>query len=852
MQMDSPTTRLRIGIAFVVALAAVATLATFAGAVSAGVFPRGGFDPEDTNVPYLAWRGEQVRLVKCFTQEELARGGALNGFPVGTFVIEDWSGDPHQRPQFEDNFLGVATAGPFEGIGEEAGKLCFAQDIVSLKPGIAIVKLTVTPQNEGLSELPAAKHQFMVAWMSINNPANVEDIGPLSVPATEPPAALCEQVVEFQCVDFTVRATPETTAAALNQVQVTVKGTIPMEGNFDELNAQMGRAAGTPLTLPDDWALWAQTSLGARTSAQGSDHNPCLWDIHDEFTGVPGGGATPVAGDNHTQYPTASDCTVGPSAPGKDEVDSGAEGGGDEFGPFTRFVHSFALEVPAGVQPVGTTIAPQTFPFTIGPFDPKRRDTSYIPDGYLNEGDAPMPSVRVDAGIGANSGAPGDISGVGMLVPVDKHAVYNANEAHPLWAPYYGAFIPATAAERCNNIDLVTAQQLDPNFGLCTTASGIDGPAKGNNFEGFLVNSSQGGLYHYWDFTFGISRGTPDEFTNPITDLTCPPFAQVDFDTEFPPPLAGPTGISTASAYTDEHGEVRFGFAPGINFFFGNLPIVFNANNGCDIQGISPLGTATISAIARYPYQPVTAADVPGDETVTKTVTSAFNKQITCAPKGPGLANQVGFICTATAIGIDNTPFVNETVCFISNVEGIMAGGPTVTPPNGLTGAAVLCELTNDSGQASIEIFGKGDLNVIAFFVDEGLLRFIQLSPPTTVSVPGPSTGTQTVVTSTQAPTNSQIVSVGGKTVPTQKGTPAAQKKAQLLSARLVYSKSGRKLVVRVKSTKAKAKIRVVMRGLRGKTIATAVRTVRTNRAVQVPNLKIVRSVNRVSVSVLS
>ena len=101
MKRESITTRLRIGIASVVALAAVATLATFAGAASAGQVFQGevGFDPEATNVPYLAWRGEQVRLVKCFTEEEL--GAAFEqGLPVGTFVIEDWSGDPHQRPNF--------------------------------------------------------------------------------------------------------------------------------------------------------------------------------------------------------------------------------------------------------------------------------------------------------------------------------------------------------------------------------------------------------------------------------------------------------------------------------------------------------------------------------------------------------------------------------------------------------------------------------------------------------------------------------------------------------------------------------------------------------------------------------
>jgi hypothetical protein len=328
----------------------------------------------------------------------------------------------------------------------------------------------------------------------------------------------------------------------------------------------------------------------------------------------------------------------------------------------------------------------------------------------------------------------------------------------------------------------------------------------------------------------------------------------VNFAEEFPNPLAGPEGFAVSSVYTDEHGEARVGFAPGINFFFGNLPIVFNANGGCDIQGINPLGTAAITAIGRYPYQPVTAPDMFGDQVVNKVVTSAFNKAITCVPKGPGLANQAAFICTAVAIGIDNTGFQNETVCFISNAEAIMPISPQVPPPGGLTGPALTCVLTDQNGRAQVEIFGKGNINVIASFIEEHLLRFIQLVPPTTVPIPGPSTSATQPVTSTTAPSNAQVVSLGGSVSPTTpKGTkPATAKKATLLSARLVYTKSGRKLVVRVRSTKAKAKIRVVLRGAHGRTLATAIRTIRTNRAVTVQQLRIPRSVTRVTVSVLS
>src|SRR5215211_2298901 len=94
-------------------------------------------DPQNTNVPYLAWDGEQIRLVKCFTPAELPVVG------VGRFVIEDWSGASFQKPAFENSGLGGTdgTAVEFAGAGEEAGNFCYATDVVSLKPGLAVIKM---------------------------------------------------------------------------------------------------------------------------------------------------------------------------------------------------------------------------------------------------------------------------------------------------------------------------------------------------------------------------------------------------------------------------------------------------------------------------------------------------------------------------------------------------------------------------------------------------------------------------------------------------------------------------------------------------------------------------------------
>src|ERR687886_778554 len=46
-------------------------------------------DPQLTNIPYLAWRGEQVRLVKCFPF--IPANAAIT---QTDFILVDWSGDP--------------------------------------------------------------------------------------------------------------------------------------------------------------------------------------------------------------------------------------------------------------------------------------------------------------------------------------------------------------------------------------------------------------------------------------------------------------------------------------------------------------------------------------------------------------------------------------------------------------------------------------------------------------------------------------------------------------------------------------------------------------------------------------
>ena len=70
-------------------------------------------DPQTTNVPYVAWVGEKVRLVKC-----VATAGE-NGHPlggVGDFNTVDWSGFATIQPSYFPS--NAQSRSSFAGQGE--------------------------------------------------------------------------------------------------------------------------------------------------------------------------------------------------------------------------------------------------------------------------------------------------------------------------------------------------------------------------------------------------------------------------------------------------------------------------------------------------------------------------------------------------------------------------------------------------------------------------------------------------------------------------------------------------------------------------------------------------------------
>src|ERR1700736_4662039 len=198
MKVSRVLTRLRLGFVACLVLVTAGIVISAAGAQTpGGGLPPGSaqgpnsdvgspaFDPQQTNVPYLAWRGEEVRLVKCDplipvpdnNGVTVTDGGFFSGSNYSVF-IEDWSGT--QLNSFEGPHPVADTFAVFkapEGSPHQ-GEGCIAADFISNKPGLAIIKLSVSGGN-GVQILV---HEFLVGWMRVNSAA-MTNAGSVTEPA---------------------------------------------------------------------------------------------------------------------------------------------------------------------------------------------------------------------------------------------------------------------------------------------------------------------------------------------------------------------------------------------------------------------------------------------------------------------------------------------------------------------------------------------------------------------------------------------------------------------------------------------------------------------------------------------
>jgi hypothetical protein len=443
-------------------------------------------------------------------------------------------------------------------------------------------------------------------------------------------------------------------------------------------------------------------------------------------------------------------------------------------------------------------------------------------------------------GILCGPGSGGSFTGAGCT-GVDKHVVRSRDlsgiaNPHNLDAPFYAAYIPATDAPD------------PPTAGVYpSAASGVSGVNGANNFPAFLNAENP---YHYWDHTFDLTNFPPGGNVS-----RCFRF--------FGQRRTGPIGSTTVSVYSDEHGEAQAWFDPGgvggHGFFFDRIPGVrINANGGCDLQGVGVLGTSSITAVARYPYEPVTLPDVTSNA-VGKTVNNLFNKSISCVNKGniPDVAR----LCTITALDINGRPFGivpgtdpprNEIVCFSiqdGSSVAIERGFTSVDDPR--PGTNRVCGLLNDQGILQVVVLSSvgRPVDLIADFTDQELFRdcFVDFTPGgagNCIAQGGTGGGTTPPPAGTTGTGQTTVV------IPANKTSHAKFTVAYTRIVRPVNHRRYLQLRINSKSKKrGRVKIRIRITDRKGRS-RTVTRRVRVNRAVRLYGLPLT-GVKRIKVTVL-
>ncbi len=785
---------MRTKLKLVLVLASLGVLGTLAmaGTASAGKIHFEAGDPMTTNVPYVAWAGEEVRLVKCIDDEEGDWEGTSAEWAIVDSSVRQRSGDLRDPVFFDDT---DRRTGAFPGAGEQAGRTCWAIDVDSVNPGMTRIKMAIDG-NEGLPGSPTMKHDFLVIWLNMSAPVLTE----LSN-AAFPGISLGDPLGDGNFIP-----TGGAYGDGLIRAQVT--------GSFTDLH-------GAARTLPADWA-----ALAGVYAFDTSGYNPSAWDIHDDQAATEGHTATSMCG-GLALIDAVDNCL-----------------GGGETGRFSRLVGGTQAD------PVGT----------FGPFDPARPETSFLPDGKLDAGDAPMPAARIDVELAG---------GVGALAAADKHRLYSRNRtgaasaafpgnAHNLYAPFYVSLLPG---------------DISQTSVLRYTTSGVTGPIA-NNFPGYqsgFVMFSDARTYHFWDLLNPHSRGA----LNACRDVGGT--GQVGPGGFIPTP----TGVDAATVYTDEHGEAILRFLPDVG-----AALTPDSNGRCDlgeIGGPALLGTATISAEALDPYQ-LTFNAPRISNTLTKNVFELAGKSLDCLPKS---ANEA--FCVEVIRDIRGNPVVGAEVSFTREPRGLIIPASIALGGYDTRGQTIVSTTadevrvrTNALGQAGVEIkstlpglvdldaenvgtrnggFGVQRVRCIRFAGNGTTLPTdgptcvaptdggtpIPVTPPTTGGGGGGGGGTVT------APPAATVVSLAGNPVPAAQ-TPAAKPAAKaaalkLTSARLVFKNGKRYLVVRVNGSAKTAKVRITLVMRTGKASKPVVRSIRTNKAVVVSNLQVSKHVRTVRVA---
>ena len=755
-------------------------------------------------------------------------------FPAG-YTANWYLVDPLNWPDFEPQ-VDVGSVRILNG--------CAIGTWISDKPGLAAIKLIV----HNTAGANVYEKQFLVGWMILNKPVATGG-------GTVDAADFCtkDDISTFTADSIRLlgpysncyHADPPVDPR--HRINITVKGTLPLEADFSNYGL------GDHLTLPDDWGKWA---AAAARSTDDNDRPPAItnWDNHDDSLTTEGHTITAPLGTQCPADPNVEEIYVN-----FDAVDNCTST--DDLGGFSTV---FGKQSRAG--------------FTVGPFDPIYAQDTMLSDGKVDAGDAPMPAAQIDVTIKDNNVLdPTDIGGVGYLYESDKTDVYSRDglgteKAHNFYAPFYSQYIPATARP---------ADAAGSVYGAAPP-SGIDGSGDADGFGGFLTSSPH--LYDNWDFAWTTSRHG-DAYSKCLFSQVLPGLH------EYYRPL--PYGVNAVSVYTDEAGEANVNFVPGLGMYFDNLAAANkNLNNGCDLEGVDPIGKAEVDVVAKYPYQPVTARAVAADP-VNFTVHNLFKKTLTVFSKGVDknniVSNSVAKIVLAHAQDIDGSPLAYELVCWMadSNAAGFRIYAGTLPMPTAADPAATitldpwhallttyedpwgihrLCTFTDRWGNTAIEVFNsnKTKVDVVAEFVFEGILRdtIADFGAAALGQTPGTTSADGPPAAHVPTPTTLQQAVAVGSTGPVLAAKPAVKtiksKQAKLHKkflhkirfAKVVtpFHKKA-KLIVRVNGKAGMVGLRITI--LKGGKAHTFTRFVPANHKMAVKNLSIPHQAAKVTVKLI-
>lgn len=442
--------------------------------------------PQTSNVPTLAWVGEEVKLVAC--DDNILPLPYDGLYEQAVFSIENWTGDQAFQPTFNGStssniyINNQGSSSFFFPSGYEAYyKGCVSADVKSLHAGLSVVKLDVAAQciggyyevldtsNGQDGQDPCSgetvqvySEQFIVIWMTANAPTLTEaSVSSLSTPGT-----------------------PGTDAAATpGEDQLSPEG-------VSNATAFLGDPTGNGVFGADGWGWdvpWGDCQVA---SANNDDNSSCdvsndtpnanngLVDIRvtgsfpvedqppattnlNEFGSIDGGtnpgsitlpnqwaalasklatsstsntAITPNLWDIHggptnslthvAAFKTTCHLDGSVFTGSLDAVDSCATNDGVHGNPFS-FSRVFGDFTNFG---------------TVGPYDDEAPNATLLSDGRLNSDDAPMPSLPITVSIEPNSAVAGNepaqematvptasdtLGGVGGLYGVEKWLVYS-------------------------------------------------------------------------------------------------------------------------------------------------------------------------------------------------------------------------------------------------------------------------------------------------------------------------------------------------------------------------------------------------------------------------------------------